>query len=259
MSAVAPLETTTILAANHAGTAERPLARPGYGELAVPSRRPLTRWARSITQCADTITCRNGGQQCRFPLSCPRNRATQVLLSYHSIIPPPLLFLLRQTAFRHAFLRSSAPGGPCTRACFDPAAGAMAAGAHVGVGKAAWRSHSRAFRRSLDGSTAGKISRSPPSSDPPVAAPPAGGSRVVPLLSACRRHAGTSAVAAASGCTAAKRKSVPSRHIACMMTASLRATAVTARLWPRCRASFIPHALRLVHTLLRVSRQLAAS
>ena len=81
MSAVALLEAAAILAANHPGTAESPLARPAYGELAVLGRRPLARWARSITQCADTEIASNHAQWCRRPLSCPLNRAAEFMLA----------------------------------------------------------------------------------------------------------------------------------------------------------------------------------
>jgi hypothetical protein len=49
---------------------------------------------------------------------------------------------------------------------------------------------------------------------------------------------------------AEKRISLPSSHIRCMITASLRATATTARLWPRLAAIRSPHDLTLHHGLL---------
>ena len=65
----------------------------------------------------------------------------------------------------------------------------------------------------------------------------------------------------AAGCTfsAPKRNSVPSNHIRCMMTASLRATAVTARLWPRRAAIRTPQAFTVHHFFDRTSMPLAAS
>ena len=43
-----------------------------------------------------------------------------------------------------------------------------------------------------------------------------------------------------------QRNSVPSTHMRCMMTASRRATATTARFMPRCRAIFMPRPLAAV-------------
>jgi hypothetical protein len=58
---------------------------------------------------------------------------------------------------------------------------------------------------------------------------------------------------------AAKRNSLPSSHIRCIITTSLRATATTARLWPRLAAIRVPHALTLLHCFERTSMALAAS
>ena len=56
-----------------------------------------------------------------------------------------------------------------------------------------------------------------------------------------------------------KRNSVPSLHIRCRITASLRATATRARAMPRALATFMPHARRLDHLRLRTSNVWAAS
>jgi len=53
---------------------------------------------------------------------------------------------------------------------------------------------------------------------------------------------------------ASQRNSEPSTHMRCRITASLRATAITARLWPRVLASRTPHALSADHCAVRVSR-----
>ncbi len=55
-----------------------------------------------------------------------------------------------------------------------------------------------------------------------------------------------------------QRNGTSSSHIRCRMTASFRATAITARLWPRVLASFIPQAFSGDHFELRVSSTLAA-
>ncbi len=49
-----------------------------------------------------------------------------------------------------------------------------------------------------------------------------------------------------------------SSHMRCRMTASFRATAITARRWPRVLASLIPQAFNGDHFELRVSNALAA-
>jgi hypothetical protein len=56
-----------------------------------------------------------------------------------------------------------------------------------------------------------------------------------------------------------QRKSVPSRHIRCMMTASLRASATIARRWPRRFATAIAQAFSQDHFATRVSNTCAAS
>lgn len=53
--------------------------------------------------------------------------------------------------------------------------------------------------------------------------------------------------------------SEPSIHILCRMTASFRATAITARRWPRVFASRMPHALSEYQALLRVTNECAAT
>jgi len=55
-----------------------------------------------------------------------------------------------------------------------------------------------------------------------------------------------------------QRNGTSSSHMRCRMTASLRATAMTARRWPRVLASFMPQALSGDHVELRVSSTLAA-
>ena len=56
-----------------------------------------------------------------------------------------------------------------------------------------------------------------------------------------------------------QRKSVPSRHMRCMMTASLRASATIARRWPRRLATSIAQAFNQDHFVTRVSSTCAAS
>lgn len=55
-----------------------------------------------------------------------------------------------------------------------------------------------------------------------------------------------------------QRKSVPSIHILCRMTASLRATATTARRCPRLFSSRLPQALSVHHEALRETSACAA-
>ena len=50
-------------------------------------------------------------------------------------------------------------------------------------------------------------------------------------------------------------KLVPVFHIACRITASLRATATRARAMPRRLATFIPQARKADHLLLRISSE----
>ena len=79
------------------------------------------------------------------------------------------------------------------------------------------------------------------------------------------QHAAASAVVLlaplllSSASAAENRNSLPSSHIRCMITASFRATATTARLWPRLAAIRIPHALTVHHCFERTSMALAAS
>ena len=70
---------------------------------------------------------------------------------------------------------------------------------------------------------------------------------------AARARALHHAAARAGAALAAKRNSLPSSHIRCMTTASLRATATTARLWPRFLAIFSPQAFTLHHCCERTS------
>lgn len=65
-------------------------------------------------------------------------------------------------------------------------------------------------------------------------------------------HAGANA-------SSPQRKSAPSRHMRCRITASLRATATRARAMPRVLAIFMPQARRLDHFRQRTSRACAAS
>lgn len=80
-----------------------------------------------------------------------------------------------------------------------------------------------------------------------------GGSRNPPL--ACQ--AGDAQVAG-QACLV-QRKSVPSLHIRCMMTASLRASATIALRWPRRLATFMAQAFSQDHFDTRVSSTCAAS
>jgi len=67
----------------------------------------------------------------------------------------------------------------------------------------------------------------------------------------------SSAHAAAAGAAAClpQRNSLPSAHMRCRITASLRATATRARAMPRRLATFIPHARSADHLLLRISSE----
>ena len=56
-----------------------------------------------------------------------------------------------------------------------------------------------------------------------------------------------------------QRNSLPSAHMRCRITASLRATATRARAMPRRLAMFIPHARSADHLVLRISSEWAAS
>ena len=58
--------------------------------------------------------------------------------------------------------------------------------------------------------------------------------------------------------TEAQRKSAPLIHILCRMTASLRATAITARRWPRVLASRIPQTFSDDQAAVRVIKAWAA-
>jgi len=66
-----------------------------------------------------------------------------------------------------------------------------------------------------------------------------------------RPHAGVA--------TAPQRNSDPSIHMRCRITASLRATAMTARRWPRVLARRTPQAFNVDHWALRVSSEWAAT
>src|SRR5271165_3514013 len=68
------------------------------------------------------------------------------------------------------------------------------------------------------------------------------------------RHA---AAADAAGCLP-QRNSLPSTHIRCRMTASLRATATRARAMPRRLAMFMPQARNADHLVLRINNEWAA-
>lgn len=76
-----------------------------------------------------------------------------------------------------------------------------------------------------------------------------------PVVSALRRHATAMAPLAGS---LPQRNSALSLHMRWRMTTSLRATATRARAMPRRLATFIPHARRLDHLLLRTSSVCAA-
>jgi len=52
-----------------------------------------------------------------------------------------------------------------------------------------------------------------------------------------------------------QRNSLPSAHMRCRMTASLRATATRARAMPRRLATFMPHARSADHFVLRISSE----
>ena len=56
-----------------------------------------------------------------------------------------------------------------------------------------------------------------------------------------------------------QRNSLPSTHIRCTMTASLRATATRARAMPRRLAMFMPQARNADHLVLRINNEWAAS
>ncbi len=56
-----------------------------------------------------------------------------------------------------------------------------------------------------------------------------------------------------------QRNSLPSAHMRCRITASLRATATRARAMPRRLAMLIPHARSADHLVLRISSEWAAS
>jgi hypothetical protein len=80
--------------------------------------------------------------------------------------------------------------------------------------------------------------------DPLTIEPPSSRLRRVDRL----HHAATPmscAAGVAVGFGSFMRNSEPSRHIACMITVSLRATATQARLWPRFLAIFSPQAFKL--------------
>ena len=66
-----------------------------------------------------------------------------------------------------------------------------------------------------------------------------------------RPHAGVA--------TVPQRNSDPSIHMRCRITASLRATAMTARRWPRVLARRTPQAFNVDHWALRVSSEWAAT
>ena len=66
------------------------------------------------------------------------------------------------------------------------------------------------------------------------------------------------AQAAAQTCLP-QRNSLPSAHMRCRITASLRATATRARAMPRRLATFMPHARNADHLELRISSEWAAS
>jgi hypothetical protein len=63
--------------------------------------------------------------------------------------------------------------------------------------------------------------------------------------------------AAALGAAAClpQRNSLPSAHMRCRITASLRATATRARAMPRRLATFMPHARSADHFVLRISSE----
>lgn len=65
------------------------------------------------------------------------------------------------------------------------------------------------------------------------------------------RHA---AVEGAGACFP-QRNSLPSAHMRCRITASLRATATRARAMPRRLATFMPHARSADHLVLRISSE----
>ena len=69
------------------------------------------------------------------------------------------------------------------------------------------------------------------------------------------------AIGASTGGAAAaeKRNSEPSSYMRCMMTASFRATATTARLCPRLADTRTPQAFSVDQVCERVSMALAAS
>jgi len=62
----------------------------------------------------------------------------------------------------------------------------------------------------------------------------------------------------AAGCLP-QRNSLPSAHMRCRITASLRATATRARAMPRRLATFMPQARSADHLVLRISNEWAAS
>ena len=62
-----------------------------------------------------------------------------------------------------------------------------------------------------------------------------------------------------SGLACPKRNSLPSAHMRCRMTASLRATATRARAMPRRLATLMPQARNADHFVLRIRSEWAAS
>ena len=89
-------------------------------------------------------------------------------------------------------------------------------------------------------------------------------SPLVPMGTIRATPSGVSEVPSPSRCphaagSAPKRKSAPSRHMRCRITASLRATATRARAMPRRLAICIPQARRRDHFRLRTSSVWAAS
>lgn len=157
---------------------------------------------------------------------------------------------------------------------------ACRAGAHFCVGIAGPHKHSRALFASEEASSPARYRALRIRFDPPGFLPPNGGTRVAAAPSIHRRvivptrfdrlrlraHDAIASVVFAplfgepedSSC-AEKRNVLSSIHIRCMMTASLRATATTARLWPRFAAILTPHAFTAHHFLERTSMALAAS
>ncbi len=146
------------------------------------------------------------------------------------------------------------------------------AGAHVVVGIAGQHRHSRALAASIGLSSLARWRALHIRFDPPNAFPPISGNSAIFLSSSClpddarqSSHTATASAvrllkigSAAPSSSAANRNADPSIHMRCMTTASLRATAATARPWPLLAAIRTRQALISHHLLERTSIALPA-